>query len=349
MHKIFKILLTLGVIVPINNAWCQYAPAAGETGSTAIHKDNPAFVDWAKTCTVKRGFINKKDTTVKYTQDQVTSNRAFFGNTSMALGKPGGALDCLSLGDSGVAVLTFNFPIRNGEGADFAIFENGMKMPEPPYQYFLELAFVEASTDGKRFVRFPAVSNTQTITQEGTFGQIDPKQIHNFAGKYVADYGTPFDLQDLKDSTGINTDSINFIRLIDVTGCIEPAFASRDSKGQIINDPFPTEFWSGGFDLDAVGVIHSQGITGVEQTTKNTNFKIYPNPLKAGSSLVIDNLEENNKDLEINIWSVSGKKAGTWITQTGQKNLEIPNLSKGLYMLHIKGKETNEIIKLMVE
>lgn len=348
MRKIL-ILLSLGVIASINNAWCQYAPAAGETGSTAIHKDNPAFVDWAKTCTIKRGFINRKDTTVKYTQDQVTSNRAFFGNTSLALGKPGGALDCISLGDSGVATLTFTFPIINGEGADFAIFENGMKMPEPPYQYFLELAFVEVSTDGKRFVRFPAVSNTQTTMQEGTFGQIDPKQIHNFAGKYVADYGTPFDLLDLKDSSGINTDSINFIRLIDVTGCIEPAFALRDSKGQIINDPFPTEFWSGGFDLDAIGVIHSNGITNVDETLKISNFNVYPNPLTAGHSLYINITGDENKAAEINIWSFSGRKTGTWIKQPGEKTLEIPNLSKGLYMLHVKGKSINETIKVMVE
>lgn len=346
MYRIF-IILSLSLIISKSTAWCQFAPAAGETGSTAIHKDNPGFVDWAKTCSIERGFINKKDTTVKFTQDQITSNRAFFGNISMALGKPGGALDCISLGDSGIATLTFNFPIRDGEGADFAIFENGMKMPEPPYQYFLELAFVEVSTDGKRFVRFPAVSNTQTTTQEGTFGQIDPKQIHNFAGKYIADYGTPFDLQDLKDSTGINTDSINFVRLIDVTGYIEPAFASYDSKGQIVNDPFPTEFWSGGFDLDAIGVLHSNGITSVEQTSKLSNFKVYPNPLVAGNPLYINT--EIAKEMVISVWSNSGMKIGTWIKQPEQKSLEIFHLNKGLYMLQIKGKEVNETIKVMAE
>jgi hypothetical protein len=47
------------------------------------------------------------------------------------------------------------------------------------------------------------------------------------------------------------------VRIIDVVGSIDPAFGTRDSLGNLINEPFPTPFSSSGFDLDAVGVIHA--------------------------------------------------------------------------------------------
>lgn len=235
MKRIIAIFIFIVTLVPV---FGQFAPAAGETGSTAIHKDDASFKNWAKSCKVIRGFINISDTTKTFTQNPITSNRAFFGNETMAHGKPGGPLDCISLGDGGSAILTFDFPAKNGPGPDFAIFENGIKEQEAPFQYFLELGYVEVSTNGKRYVRFPAVSNTSAKEQITSFGQLDPTKIHNFAGKYVANYGTPFDLEDLKDSTGINLDSINYIRIIDVVGNIDPKFARYDSKGQVINDPF---------------------------------------------------------------------------------------------------------------
>ncbi len=321
----------------------QFAPSAGETGSTAIYKDDLSFVGWAKTCKVTRGFINISDTTITFTQDKITSSRAFFGSESMVTGKAGGALDCISLGDGGTAILTFDFPIRNGEGYDFAVFENGIKMPEPPYQYFLELAFVEVSTDGKKYVRFPAISNTQVQQQIESFGQISPEQINNLAGKYIANYGTPFDLDELRDSVGINTDSINFVRLIDVGGIIDSKYASYDSKGNIINDPFPTEFWSGGFDLDAVGVIHLNGITGITKQSESSAFKLYPNPVKAGGYIYIEGIEKT----KIELWSQTGKKIGEW--QPDNSAFKIPDISSGCYFLSFRTDNEFKTIKLMVE
>jgi len=46
------------------------------------------------------------------------------------------------------------------------------------------------------------------------------------------------------------------VKVIDVIGTIDPQYASRDSFGNIVNDPYPTPFGSCGFDLDAVGVIN---------------------------------------------------------------------------------------------
>ena len=176
---------------------------------------------------------------------------ANFGQSINATGvAEGNSTDVVSLGDGGSIILSFPYPISNGPGPDFAVFENGFSND------FLELAFVEVSTNGTDFVRFPATSNTSSASQTGTFGNTDPTLVNNLAGKYRQGFGTPFDLAELADSTGIKLDSINYIKLVDVVGSIDPVFASYDANGNPVNDPFPTPFPSSGFDLDAIGVIH---------------------------------------------------------------------------------------------
>src|SRR5262249_31074103 len=132
-----------------------------------------------------------------------------------------------------------------------AVFENGFA------DGFLELAFVEVSTNGADFARFPAVSLTPTATQIGSFGTLDATNLNNLAGKYRAGFGTPFDLSVVAGlSPAVDVAAIHFVRIIDVVGSINPALATHDSLGNAINDPYPTAFASGGFDLDAVGAIH---------------------------------------------------------------------------------------------
>jgi hypothetical protein len=46
------------------------------------------------------------------------------------------------------------------------------------------------------------------------------------------------------------------VRITDVVGSIDPRYWTRDSLGNLINDPFTTPFASGGFDLNGVGVIN---------------------------------------------------------------------------------------------
>lgn len=244
----------------------QYPPPAGQPGTTAMHRDSSAFVRWAQTCEVSRGYINITDTTVYFEG----TNKANYGSYLYATGPADDYV--VSLGDRGWAVLTFDPPLADGPGPDFAVFENSFSSS------FLELAFVEVSSDGNRYVRFPAVSLTQADTQVGTFDTLDAKQIHNFAGKYRMGFGTPFDLDDLKDSSGVQLDRITHMRVIDVGGCLQPGYASFDSEGHAINDPWPTPFGTGGFDLDAIGVIHDT----LELSTSKinqTSLKIYPNPV----------------------------------------------------------------------
>ncbi len=341
----FKYSFIISLLFPlISNA--QFAPAAGEPGSTAIFKDSSIFTSWAINCIVERGFINIEDTEQTYTQGDVTSNYAFFGNNTDATGEPDGT-GVVSLGDGGFAVLTFNKPIMNGEGADFAVFENGFQLQSPPYQYFLELAFVEVSTNGTDYVRFPSISLTQSENQIGNFGQLDPTKIHNFAGKYIANYGTPFDLEDLSGNPLIDVNNINYIKIIDVIGDINDSYAQYDSNGNKINDPWSTPYASCGFDLDAVGIIHSNNNIGITNNNSE-HIKIFPNPLKKGTEISID-LSRNNKQIKnIKIFNLQGKIVFQTKVYKNKISIKTSTLSEKVYFIKVETNNNIFLEKLLI-
>lgn len=217
---------------------------AGPYSTTGISANDPSFVEWASSCTVTRGYMNIADPSKGYVS---------YGTASAGIGKAD--TDVVSLGDAGSAILTFAHPITNGPGADFAVFENAMTSGS---DRFCELGFVEVSSDGVNYFRFPSVSLTQTTTQVASFGFLDPSNLYDLTGKDLAGYGTGFDLSELAGvSSLLDINDVTYVKVIDVVGDINPTYASRDSLGNIINDPWATGFPSGGFDLDAVGVIHS--------------------------------------------------------------------------------------------
>src|SRR5262249_28253579 len=156
-----------------------------------------------------------------------------------ALGTPDGdvfdsSTHVVSLGDGGSITLTFATPIANGAGADFAVFENGFPFNGGIYG---ELGFVEVSSDGVHFFRFPSISRTATTTESGTFDVIDPTLIHNLAGQFPALQGTPFDLQDLAGvSPNLNINAVKYVRVVDAVGSLNPLYAQVDSLGHVIND-----------------------------------------------------------------------------------------------------------------
>jgi hypothetical protein len=242
--------------------FAQFEPAAGQVGTNAIYKDSSVFTAWATQCFINRGYQDISNTGLGY---------ASTGDSSMAVGIAGNG-SVVSLGDGGYAILMFDAPIFNGAGPDFAVFENGYS------DTFLELAFVEVSSDGINYFRFPATSNTQDSVQIGSFGSVDCTKLNNLAGKYRANFGTPFDLQELANQQGLDINAITHIKLIDVVGCIQSAFATFDQNGHKVNDPWNTAFASGGFDLDAVGVIH-QTTVGLNKPNVNVvEASIFPNP-----------------------------------------------------------------------
>ena len=222
-----------------------FCGAVGTEGCNAIKADSSAIVAWATGINVVRGPQSIANPDGPVASTGVDSN-------ALGMATLNNSLQVVSLGDGGSATLTFAHPIRNGEGPDFAVYENGFG------DSFLELAFVEVSSDGERFVRFPATSLTQTETQTNGTGATDPTFINNLAGKFRIGYGTPFDLAELVDSTGIDIDSIVYVRVVDVIGSINPQYGTYDAFGHIINDPWPTDNVSGGFDLSGVAVLYER-------------------------------------------------------------------------------------------
>lgn len=208
-----------------------YAPAAGIAGSTAVSKDSTDIVQWA---TGYQNYLPGSNVT------------ADFKTPEKALGKAvGSSFDIVSLGDKGTITLSFSGVIRNGAGWDFTVFENGFS------DNFLELAFVEVSSNGKDFFRFPSFSFTASPVNG--FGTVDPTNVDGLAGKYRQGFGTPFDLDIFKNVSGLDVNSISFIRLVDVKGDgSEPSSLTAYGYPPIY-DPYPTS-GSGGFDLDAIGV-----------------------------------------------------------------------------------------------
>ena len=209
-------------------------------------------------------------------------------------------------------------------------FENGFN------NTFLELAFVEVSSDGINYFRFPSKSNTQTITQIGSFGSIDCTEIHNLAGKYKVNYGTPFDLEEIPNNLLLNKNRITHIKIIDVIGALDSGFNSFDSDGNIINDPFPTPYASSGFDLDAVGLINISNSVSIKEEKLSIN--IFPNP-------AIDNvtIQLKSKIDFVKIYSLDGNLKISSI----EKKINLNNLNSGIYILKIKSGNSFYVKKMV--
>lgn len=322
MRKILSIFL---VVIPLLSV-AQFAPPAGQEGSTAINADSPEFVAWATGCVVERG---------PKRIDRPEMGVASYGVDADALGKADDTL-LVSLGDGGNAVLTFASPIYNGPGPDFAVFENPLESQQQPGMFFLELAFVEVSSDGENYFRFPAYSNIPFDTQMGSFGCTDPRLVHNLASKYAPHYGTPFDLDDLEDHEDLDKMNITHVRLVDVVGCIQPEYATYDSQGHIVNDPWPTPFESSGFDLDAVGVIHDLAHYGVEEHPSMTVL-LGPNPVE---DLLTVNAEQF---VSVTLYSLSGQQ----LLYSESSVVDLSSFAAGVYLLRVTAGESSTVHKIM--
>lgn len=211
----------------------------------------------------------------------------------------GNVNDIFSLGDLsreqinqgesvGWITLKFDEPIRNNRGYDFAVFENGLlsEFTTPAGsaegQILAELAYVEVSSNGEDFARFPAVSLTE---QPGDlFSTIEMSSVYNLAGKHPNAYnictGTPFDLQEITANSMVisglvDINDIKYVRIVDIPGTgdfydeavehIDPnTWPAWDyySNNHPIFDGWNTSlvplYPSGGFDLEAVGVLKEQ-------------------------------------------------------------------------------------------
>jgi len=214
-----------------------YPGAAGTPTSRAIAASDPRLVGWAS------GVAH-----VAY-GDGVDP---FWREPERALGPAsGGSAHVAPLGHGGAITLTFDPPIADGPGFDLAVFENAFS------DTFLELAFVEVSSDGSTFARFDAAAHTPAPI--GSFGLTQPADVHGFAGVYRQGFGAPFDLAWLRYDPLVRTGQVDVarithVRIVDVVG----DGSTFDSFGRPIHHPYPSAV-TAGFDLDAIGVMSQAG------------------------------------------------------------------------------------------
>lgn len=313
------------VVVVSNFSMAQsYPPAAGEEGSTAIHMDSIIIHSWASKCTVTRGLQDISNS---------AGPLANAGTDEMALGKADGA--CVSLGDGGSAIITLEYPLKNENGFDFAIFENGF-YDGMQAGYFLELATVEVSSNGTDYAIYPNHSEVQDSVQLGAFETIDPRYITGLAGKYQMQYGTPFDLS-LVDSTIVDLNTVTHIRITDVIGNIDSNYATYDSFGNAINDPYPTAFPVGGFDLDAVAIL-KEWLINSNGNLEKPEFKIYPNPVQ--DFLYFSYAES------VSIYNMQGQLL---LCQKNVDRVDLTCLKSGVYVVGIEAMNELKVQRVIKE
>lgn len=315
-------------IIPFTLQAQTYHPAPGNVGTNAIHKDSSCFIGWATGGTIQRGFIDINDTT----QTASGLNKASFGTLEMAFGPATGDFtDIVSLGDSGIVILTFDHYLYDGPGYDFAVFENGFS------DNYMEFAHVEISSDGIHFIRIPSISEVQTSVQLNNASFSDCRMVNNLAGKYRVGYGTPFDIQDAPDDINLDKNNIRYIKLIDAIGNVGSEGYTTDSQGTKINDPYPTPFESCGFDLEAVGVIHGVYALSISENTA-LNVALFPNP--CSSVLTISCSGKFNYTL----LDLAGKKVLSGLGYDSQL-VQVTNMQKGSYIVQI---ESNGFIQSQI-
>jgi hypothetical protein len=215
----------------------------------AIPSASPLFKEWANAIDPTRTHFAPRGSTMISTT----------GFNSL------GDLDATQIANGdlpGFLTVTFPQPIRNGAGADFAVFENGFAFGSPN-GLFADLAYIEVSTDGTDFARFPSIStNTAPVTGSGAFAGFDMSIVYNLAGKHAEGFGTPFNLDDLNSDPlvaggQVNLNNIQFVKIVDIPG--NGSFS--DSQGHPILDNWLTT-GSGGFDFrlpagKGVGVVNA--------------------------------------------------------------------------------------------
>ncbi|MFT5153923.1 MAG: hypothetical protein ACI841_003929, partial [Planctomycetota bacterium] len=183
-------------------------------------------------------------------------------------GMGSGSLDVLSLGAGGDVTLAFDVTIADGPGADFTVFENGIALGN---SVFTELCFVEVSTNGIDFARFPTrysgpagpldVFGTLPYgTCAGMPGQMPVMSnvMTNTINPFnpVVSGGESMDLADLANDSLVqqglvDLDAVHYIRLLDIVEGVH-----QDTLGNTIWDNGGA---FGSADVDAVAVIQHAG------------------------------------------------------------------------------------------
>lgn len=155
-----------------------------------------------------------------------------------------GSLDVLSLGKNGDITLVFLDEIMvDGPGSDLAVFENPFFIGGNSNNIYLEVAFVEISTEGSLFIPYPFEFDS-TIHPVG-----NPARYKGLAGVWPVNSNEGIPDPRNSDSSGgdffdlseVRLENARFVRIIDAGDSI---YDGGWDKG------------AAGFDLDAIVAIH---------------------------------------------------------------------------------------------
>jgi len=249
-----------------------------------IERTDDRILSWATgVVDFERGWVNYLDE---------KAGRVSFGDPKDPLGPNG---EPFSLGDGGWITFSFLEPVGDGDGIDLAVFENGFESGGGVY---MELGFVEVSSNGTDFVRLPNLARRET--QPGAFEGSFSEDFYNLAGNFVG--GTGIDLGDLLidpdplviDGT-VDLGNIQFVRVRDVIGDIAGPGTTFDSHGRAVADPFPTPFASGGMDITGVALLNPPVPSGIQDDIASSTgsnsartMVAYPNPFADSVRLDLD-------------------------------------------------------------
>lgn len=251
----FAIILLLPAVV-----FAQFADNGQVNNEYA--RDNSMLGFWANgVVDYSRGYQDYQDPAL---------GDASYGVATDILGSAGSSF---SLGDGGSITVTMESVVVNGSGDDFVVFENGFVWEG----VYMELGFVEVSSNGTDFSRMPALC--RHVEQPGPWGTSDPADFYNLAGNFEG--GTGFDLQDLIAAGDANVamglvdlDSILFVRVVDVIGDVAGGGATQDYLGRAVADPYPTPGAGCGMDITGVAGINT-GVVATEESSWGSVKSLY--------------------------------------------------------------------------
>ena len=83
-----------------------------------------------------------------------------------------------------------------------------------------------------------------------------------------------------------------------------------------------------------------------EPGSVNSPFSLYPNP---AFDIITLNIDNYNSDLILNIYNVMGTLVKSKLLKQNQRQINIGDLSNGIYMVEIKSKELTEKQKLIIQ
>ena len=239
-----------------------YVPAAGFPGATAIAASSASFFEWASGYTIQRGLVEI---------DQPSGGFATYGGTNggVATGSPNAApigpapwpptsQYGIALGQGGTITLTFPDPITNGPARTSQCLGMASRVAAPlrsssrPSWRSVRTASTSFPFRPFRLRKRPRKSKTSANSIRQTFttwpARTPPAGERRLTSTKLAGV-----------SPLLNVNHITALRLVDCVDDINPAYASYDSLGNVINAPWPALSSAGGegFILEGVGVVNA--------------------------------------------------------------------------------------------